>query len=82
MWVRLQKVGSDEASIGFPELLEAGIALGWSESNRRAYDAKSYLQKFTPRRSRGTSSERNRAIADRLEAVGRMTPLGRRALGR
>lgn len=82
IWVRLQKVGSDQVSVSFHDLLEAGIAFGWSESNRRAYDATSYVQKFTPRRSPGTSSERNRAIADRLEAEGRMTPAGRRALGR
>lgn len=35
-----------------------------------------------PRRTRGTTSERNTAIADRLEGEGRMTPAGRRALGR
>ncbi len=70
------------ASIGFHDLLEAGIAYGWSESTRRAHDSTSYLQKFTPRRTRGTTSERNLAIADRLEAEGRMTPAGRQALGR
>ena len=82
VWVCLQKVGSDVPSVGFHDLLEAGIAYGWSESTRRGNDSRSYLQKFTPRRSRGTTSERNLAIADRLEAEGRMTPAGRRALGR
>ncbi len=82
VWVRLPKAGSDVPSVGFHDLLEAGIAHGWSESTRRAYDSRSYLQRFTPRRSRGTASARNVAIADRLEADGRMTPAGRRALGR
>ncbi len=82
VWVRLPKAGSDVPSVGFHDLLEAGIAHGWSESTRRAYDQRSYLQRFTPRRSRGTASARNVAIADRLEADGRMTPAGRRALGR
>jgi len=81
-WVRLQKAGSAAASVGFQDLLEAGIAYGWSESTRHAHDSTSYLQKFTPRRTRGTTSERNLALADRLEAEGRMTPAGRRALGR
>lgn len=81
-WVQLPKANSTHDSITFGDLLEAGIAYGWSESTRRAYDASSYLQKFTPRRSRGTASDRNRMIADRLEAAGRMTPAGRRALGR
>lgn len=81
-WVRLQNADSRTTSISFQDLLEAGIAYGWSESTRRGYDSTSYLQKFTPRRSPGTASDRNRAIADRLEAEGRMTPAGRRALGR
>ncbi|MGC3952956.1 MAG: hypothetical protein QM804_01670 [Propionicimonas sp.] len=82
LWVVLQKSGSPMPSIGFHDLLEAGIAFGWSESTRRAHDRTSYLQKFTPRRTRGTTSARNLAIAERLEAEGRLTPAGRRALGR
>jgi uncharacterized protein YdeI (YjbR/CyaY-like superfamily) len=69
-------------SVGFHDLLEAGLAYGWSESTRRPYDSTSYLQRFTPRRARGTSSARNLAIAARLEAEGRMTAAGRRALSR
>jgi uncharacterized protein YdeI (YjbR/CyaY-like superfamily) len=80
VWVRLQRAGSPVPSITFHDLLEAGIAFGWSESTRRAGDATSYLQRFTPRRTRGTASERNRRIASRLEREGRMTPAGRRAL--
>ncbi|MFL6081233.1 MAG: YdeI/OmpD-associated family protein [Ornithinibacter sp.] len=82
VWVRLQKVGSDVPSVGFHDLLEAGIAHGWSESTRRAHDSRSYLQRFTPRRTRGTASARNLAIAERLDREGRMTPAGRHALGR
>ena len=82
VWVQLQRVSSTVASVSFHDLLEAGIAHGWSESTRRAHDSTSYLQKFTPRRTPGIASARNRALADRLEAQGRMTPAGRRALDR
>jgi uncharacterized protein YdeI (YjbR/CyaY-like superfamily) len=82
VWVQLQKASSALLSASFHDVLEAGIAFGWSESTRRAYDRTSYLQKFTPRRRPGTTSQRNLAIADRLEAEGRMTPAGRWALGR
>ena len=81
IWVKLQKTSSGVPSVSFHELLEAGIAYGWSESTRRAYDSQSYLQKFAPRRAPGTASGRNLAIADRLEAEGRMKSAGRRALG-
>lgn len=82
VWVRLQKTNSPHPTIRFHDLLEAGIACGWSESTRRAYDRTSYLQRFTPQCTRGTTSERDLAIADRLEAEGRMTQMGRKALGR
>lgn len=82
VWVRLQKAGSSTPSVTFHDLLEAGIAHGWSESSRRAYDRTSYLQRFTPRRKQGTASTRNTAIASRLQAEGRMTEAGLRALGR
>lgn len=80
IWVQLHRTGSGVPSVSFHDVLEAGIAYGWSESTRRAHDSTSYLQRFTPRRSRGTTSARNVAIAERLEAEGRMTPAGRRAL--
>ena len=82
VWVELQKAGSLEASISFHDLLEAGLAYGWSESSRRSHTPTSFLQKFTPRRTQGTTSDRNARIADRLEGEGRMTPAGRRALDR
>lgn len=82
VWVQVEKTGSAKPSVSFHDLLEAGIAYGWSESTRRSHDTTSYLQRFTPRSRPGTASKRNLAIADRLEAEGRMTPAGRRALGR
>ncbi len=62
-WVQLQEAGSAVPSIGVHDLLEAGIADGWSESTRRSHDETSYLQRFTPRRPlerrrRGTSPSR------------------------
>ncbi len=62
VWVRVGRSASALQSITFGELLEAGLAFGWSESKRRAYDADSYLQRFTPRRTVGTASERNLRI--------------------
>jgi len=81
VWVRLQRATSSRPSVTFRDLLVEGIAFGWSESTRHAYDAQSYLQRFSPRRVRGTASERNRRIAAELEEAGRMTDAGRAALG-
>lgn len=81
VWVQLRRARSQHPSVTFHDLLIEGIAFGWSESTRRSYDDDSYLQRFSPRRKRGTVSERNRRIAAELEATGRMTEAGRAALG-
>jgi uncharacterized protein YdeI (YjbR/CyaY-like superfamily) len=81
VWVRLARAGSGRRSVSFTDLLEEGLCFGWSESTRRAGDDGSYLQRFGPRRERGTTSERNRRLVTRLAAEGRMTPAGYAALG-
>lgn len=81
IWLRIFKQRSGKPSVSFEEVLELGIRFGWSESQRRGLDEVSYLQRFTPRRRRGTASPRNRAIAERLLAEGKMTPAGLEALG-
>ena len=81
LWVRIFKAGAGKPSVTFTEVLDEGLCFGWSESTRRADDDESYLQKFTPRRTRGTVSARNKAHAKQLIADGLMTPAGLHALG-
>jgi uncharacterized protein YdeI (YjbR/CyaY-like superfamily) len=81
LWVRVYKRGSGVTSVTFEEVLEAGLCFGWSESKRLRGDGTSYLQRFTPRRGKGTSSERNKRLAHRLLAEGKMTAAGLEALG-
>lgn len=81
IWVRIYRKNSGIPSVTFEEVLDEGLCFGWSESMRRRGDANSYLQKFTPRRTKGTVSERNMKHARRLIAEGRMTPAGFAALG-
>ncbi len=68
IWVRLAKARSGVASVTFQEVLEEGLCFGLSESMRRPGDETTYLQRFTPRRTKGTTSDRNRRLAERLEA--------------
>jgi uncharacterized protein YdeI (YjbR/CyaY-like superfamily) len=76
IYVRLYKKNSGIASVSFEEVLDEGLCFGWSESVRLRGDDQSYLQKFTPRRKPGTTSERNRRHAARLMEESRMTPAG------
>ncbi len=78
--VRIFKKSSSKPSVTFYDLLEEGLCFGWSESQRLPFDDKSYLQKFTPRRTRGTASQRNRRLVGELEQKGLMTDAGRQAL--
>jgi uncharacterized protein YdeI (YjbR/CyaY-like superfamily) len=80
--VRVFKKQSGRASVSFNELLDEGLCFGWSESLRRSGDTISYLQRFGPRRRKGTASLRNRRHAERLVKEGRMTPAGLSALDR
>jgi uncharacterized protein YdeI (YjbR/CyaY-like superfamily) len=80
IWVRLYKKSSRKLSLSFLELLDEGLCFGWSESARQSYDDVSYLQKFTPRRTRGTHSPRNRSRVEELIRTGRMTRAGLDAL--
>lgn len=79
--VRLQRAKSTRPSVTFHDLLAEGIAYGWSESTRHAHDDQSYLQRFSPRRTRGTASERNRRIAVELASRPHGNRRGRAALG-
>jgi uncharacterized protein YdeI (YjbR/CyaY-like superfamily) len=81
IWLRIFKRGSGVESVTFDEVLDAGLCFGWSESKRLAEDNHSYLQRFTPRRAKGTKSERNRRRVERLIEEGLMTSQGLRALG-
>ncbi len=81
IFVRVYKKVTGVPSISFEDILEEGLCFGWSESLRLKGDEKSYLQKFTPRRTRGTTSDRNLRYTQRLIKEGRMKPEGLRALG-
>ncbi len=79
--VRIYKKNSGVASVTFEDVLDEGLCFGWSESIRLKGDEFSYLQKFTPRKTKGTASERNQRHTEHLIQEGRMTPAGLVALG-
>lgn len=81
IYVRIYKKDSGIASVRFEDVLDEGLCFGWSESIRLKGDVTSYLQKFTPRKTHGTTSERNQRHVERLIQEGRMTAAGRRVIG-
>jgi uncharacterized protein YdeI (YjbR/CyaY-like superfamily) len=60
------------------QALDVVLCWGWIDGIRKAYDERSFLQRFTPRRARSVWSQINRDHVARLTAAGRMTPHGQR----
>jgi len=81
IWLRIFRKNSGIPSVSFEDVLDEGLCFGWSESSRRSYDSNSYLQRFTPRKTIGTQSKRNKERARILIREGRMTSFGLKALG-
>jgi uncharacterized protein YdeI (YjbR/CyaY-like superfamily) len=76
LWVRLAKKGSGIASMASHDALEAALCFGWVDSKMQTYDDNHYLLRYQPRRPRSAWSARNRHLAERLIADGRMRPSG------
>jgi uncharacterized protein YdeI (YjbR/CyaY-like superfamily) len=64
-------------SISHAEALDEALCWGWIDGQAKPYDARSWLQRYTPRRPHSAWSNRNRQHVDRLEREGRMQPNGR-----
>ncbi len=75
-WLKVAKKGSGERSVTYAEALELALCFGWIDSQKRGFDAKFFLQRFTPRRPRGRWSRINRDKAEALLAAGAMRPAG------
>jgi len=71
--VRVFKLGGSTDSVSFGDLLDQGLCFGWRESLRHKGDDFSYYQKFTPRKTKETTSKRNLADAKLLIKNGEMT---------
>lgn len=70
---RLRTLTADEA-------LEEVLCFGWIDGQLQSIDDQKYLKRFTPRRKGSVWSERNRALAGKLIANGRMTEAGQAAI--
>jgi uncharacterized protein YdeI (YjbR/CyaY-like superfamily) len=76
IWLRIYKKDSGRTTITIAEALEQALCYGWIDGQRRAHDAHSYLQKFTPRRARSGWSKLNTEHVHRLSKAGLMAPAG------
>jgi uncharacterized protein YdeI (YjbR/CyaY-like superfamily) len=76
LWLKIAKKGSGVESVSYAQALELALCFGWIDSQKRGFDERHFLQRFTPRRPRGKWSLINREKAEALIASGAMRPAG------
>ena len=76
IWLKIAKKESGVKSVTYYEALELALCFGWIDSQKRRFDEKHFLQRFTPRRPRGKWSRINRDRAEELIAAGAMRAAG------
>ena len=76
VWVKLHKLSSGRQCITPRQAIDVALCWGWIDAVRKGLDATSYLQRYTPRRSKSIWSKVNVANVARLMEAGRMTPHG------
>lgn len=80
IWLKIHKKGSGLATVTNAQALDVALCWGWIDGIRKAFDDESFLQRYTPRRTRSIWSQINRDHVARLTAAGRMTPHGQRQI--
>jgi uncharacterized protein YdeI (YjbR/CyaY-like superfamily) len=78
VWIKVHKSRSGLASVTPAQALDVALCWGWIDGIRKAFDERSFLQRYTPRGPRSAWSQINREHVARLQAAGRMTPHGQR----
>jgi uncharacterized protein YdeI (YjbR/CyaY-like superfamily) len=74
--LRLFKVHAHERGVTYREALDEALCFGWIDGVRRAYDADSFTQRFSPRRRGSKWSLVNRRRMRELQAAGLVAPPG------
>lgn len=78
VWLRLAKKAAALQSVSYADAVEVGLCFGWIDGQSKSYDEESWIQKFTPRRSKSLWSKVNREKVLRLIESGQMQPSGLR----
>jgi uncharacterized protein YdeI (YjbR/CyaY-like superfamily) len=82
LWVGFYKKDSGLGGVVYKQALDEALCFGWIDGVSKRVDDISYMQRFTPRKTRSNWSAINIARAHELIAEGRMQPAGRAAFDR
>lgn len=76
IWLLFGKPGGPR-TLKAAEALEEALCFGWIDGQMKAMDETTYRKYFSRRRENSKWSEKNKALAEKLEKEGAMTDLGR-----
>jgi uncharacterized protein YdeI (YjbR/CyaY-like superfamily) len=76
LWIKIHKTGSGLPSITPKQAIDVVLCWGWIDAIRKAYDDKSFLQRYTRRGRKSIWSKINVDNVARLIEEGRMTEYG------
>ena len=76
VWLRLYKKDLATPTVSYAEALDEALCYGWIDGQKKSYDEVSFLQKFTPRRTKSMWSKRNIEHVAHLTGLGFMMPAG------
>jgi len=76
IWLQFFKKGSSVPSVTYEQALDEALCYGWIDGQKKTYDERSYLIKFTPRRAKSIWSKKNIEHIARLHKQGKMKPRG------
>ena len=80
VWLKLAKKDSRIPSVTYEEALDVALCYGWIDGQKKGFDDKYWLQKFTPRGPKSIWSKINTEKAERLITSGEMKPAGLKAI--
>jgi uncharacterized protein YdeI (YjbR/CyaY-like superfamily) len=78
--LHIAKKQSGTVTVSYEEAVEGALCYGWIDSQKEAYDDKTWLQRFTPRGENSIWSKVNKDKAELLISTGRMMPSGMNAI--
>ncbi|MBN8991819.1 MAG: YdeI/OmpD-associated family protein [Rhizobiales bacterium] len=78
IWIKIHKVDSGIKSITPKQAIDVVLCWGWIDGQRKGFDDKSYMQRYSPRTRKSIWSQINVDNVARLIDEGRMTEHGLR----
>ena len=82
LWLGFYNQRSGKTSITYREALEEALCYGWIDGVRKSVDQSTYMQRFTPRKTKSYWSAVNCRRFEELSALGRVAPAGMKAFER